>query len=458
MERLENDMDDLFRKAGEQYPLKISESDWDSVAGKLQEESFGDQSTLTSLNAIGKRNKRRWRVLLLLIPLGLTGLVYTSRLSSKRHAIPAPVVVKNNAVPVISKKINPVNPAGPDKLIKDDNNQTSVDEVVKPNEPLSRETHELSEYTASLSSQHKKVLNSKNGRAKFFIPGGNRQSKNNFDSKNDNHPIAADNFSKLNNPIGDPSPYNEEAFRIQLEKPLTLTTVSDSNLGISVHGIPFPVASLQTTTPFENKKSNPVTSSSKGIYIGLLAGPDFSAVKFQSVNRTGFSLGISAGYRFSKRLAVETGLIWDKKYYYSKGEYFNKSSANIPAYVNIVNLDGNCNMFEIPVAIRYDFISRQNHGFFGKAGLSTYLMKKENYSYLADYGGVQTMHNATYDNGLQNNIFSIVQLSAGYELAISRKTKIRFEPYVKIPLQGVGVGSMPISSAGLYLGISHSFR
>jgi hypothetical protein len=115
-------------------------------------------------------------------------------------------------------------------------------------------------------------------------------------------------------------------------------------------------------------------------------------------------------------------------------------------------------MFEIPVAIRYDFISRNNHGFFAKAGLSTYLMKKENYNYLVDNGGVQGSHNATYDNGLQNNIFSIVQLSAGYELAISRKTKIRFEPYVKIPMQGVGVGSMPISSTGLYLGISHSFR
>ena len=194
MERLENDMDDLFRKAGELYPLKIAESDWDSVAGKLQEENFGDLNALPGLNAIGKRNRRRWRILLFLIPLGLTGLVYTSRLSSKRHAIPAPVVVKNNAVPEISKKINPVNPAGADKLIKNVNNQTSVDKVVKPNEPLSRETQELSDYTASLNSQHKKVLNSKNVSAKFLNPGGNRQSKNDFDSKNDNHPVAAGNY------------------------------------------------------------------------------------------------------------------------------------------------------------------------------------------------------------------------------------------------------------------------
>jgi hypothetical protein len=49
-------------------------------------------------------------------------------------------------------------------------------------------------------------------------------------------------------------------------------------------------------------------------------------------------------------------------------------------------------------------------------------------------------------------------LSGGYERAIGEKTKIRIEPYVNIPLQGVGTGSLPISSVGFYLGISHSFR
>jgi hypothetical protein len=84
-------------------------------------------------------------------------------------------------------------------------------------------------------------------------------------------------------------------------------------------------------------------------------------------------------------------------------------------------------------------------------------MKKENYSYNADgvYGpwqGDSTYYNST------NNIFSIVQISAGYDLAVGRKTKISFEPYVKIPLHGIGIGGMPISSAGLYIGITHSFR
>src|SRR5450755_3577794 len=84
MEHLDNDMDDLFQKAGELYPLKVSESDWEGVAGKLQEESFGDLNALPGSNAIGIRNKRSRRLLLILIPLLLAGLVYTSGLIKQK--------------------------------------------------------------------------------------------------------------------------------------------------------------------------------------------------------------------------------------------------------------------------------------------------------------------------------------------------------------------------------------
>jgi len=49
MEHLENDMDDLFQKAGELYPLKTTGSDWDAVAGKLQNETPGESTTCPDL-------------------------------------------------------------------------------------------------------------------------------------------------------------------------------------------------------------------------------------------------------------------------------------------------------------------------------------------------------------------------------------------------------------------------
>jgi hypothetical protein len=111
-------------------------------------------------------------------------------------------------------------------------------------------------------------------------------------------------------------------------------------------------------------------------------------------------------------------------------------------------------MFEIPVNIRFDFATKKNHGFFAKTGLSSYLMTSENYTF--NYAGMPPY--PLKNDSLQNNIFSILQISGGYERVISDKTKIRVEPYVKIPLEGIGKGDMPITSFGIYLGITHSFR
>src|SRR5580704_2431650 len=85
MEHLENDMDHLFQKAGELYPLKTSGSDWDAVTGKLNEEGFGDPSAVPGMNTRARRNKRSWLLLLLLIPIGLGSIVYFS--SSKKQSI-----------------------------------------------------------------------------------------------------------------------------------------------------------------------------------------------------------------------------------------------------------------------------------------------------------------------------------------------------------------------------------
>jgi hypothetical protein len=189
-----------------------------------------------------------------------------------------------------------------------------------------------------------------------------------------------------------------------------------------------------------------------------LAGPDLSTVKFQSVKQPGFSVGVLAGYHINKRFSLETGILWDKKYYYSSGEYVNKAKIVTMPNEEILNVTGNCNMFEIPIALRYDFASAKDHGFYAKAGLSSYFMKKENYNYTAqEVPGNPWAGNASYKNS-GNTILSIVDLSAGYEHQLGTKTNIWFEPYLKIPLNGVGIGSLPISSTGFYLGISYSFR
>jgi len=194
-----------------------------------------------------------------------------------------------------------------------------------------------------------------------------------------------------------------------------------------------------------------------GLYVGLVTGPDISTVKMQSVKGIGYTLGFLAGYRFKKNIAVEAGIFWDKKKYFSDGKYFDKTKTSIPSYVMLNWLDGDCTMWEIPVTVRYSFRQKKNSGFFAAAGLTSYIMKKENYDYLATHNNMSYEGYKSYNNS-GTNFLSVMSLCLGYEHNIGSSTKLRVEPYLKIPLKGLGIGSMPITSSGLYIGITHSFH
>jgi hypothetical protein len=461
MEHLDNDMDDLFQKAGELYPLKTTGSDWDAVAGKLQNEDPGEIHDLTGSAAI-TTGRKKWLLLLLLIPLCF-GVFYFSGNLNRGH--------QN----VVSTK--PLSGAADQNKI----NSVTPDNQVAPVGPLDNSTADKNKTTASDNLQRlsgktnnpengntKGILSTKNKGLAFTAVGGNQIHANN--TVNSQNQISSSNV-KTN------SDQNSNSSGQELKETKTVAANhSIDNASASVGSMPkaavavvSPAVSTQNETAAvknntdktesskkaspdssqANKKTNTASKQSKGFYVGLFAGPDVSTVKFQSVNKIGLSLGAIIGYRFNNRISVETGLIWDKKYYYTNAEYYK--GVTLPANTT---LNGNCSMFEIPVDIRFDFATKKNHGFFAKTGLSSYLMTSENYTvnYPNNYIGQWK------NNNLKNNIFSILQISGGYERVISDKTKIRVEPYAKIPLQGIGKGDMPISSYGIYLGITHSFR
>jgi hypothetical protein len=427
MEHVNNDMDDLFRKAGELYPLKTSESDWDGVLGKLRDEISGETGIPYTVPVRGNSNRRKW-LLLVLVPAFIFSLVYLtgSRFKENKTQLPG----KNKNLP--ANKSSPV-----------------ASKISSSTEQPENET------TAGSKSQLNKV---QDVRATAVV-----SKKSVVAGKVSQDAALYQSASIQNKNLTDP-----ESFHEPVEKAVSLSVYGPRE-NPSVYGMPFPPLVLknvalnsETAATVAKTKTNK-SGLSKGIYAVLLGGPDFSTVSFQAREQAGYSLGILLGYRFNKRLSIETGLLWDKKNYNSSGEYFDKSKTTISANVDILKLDGYCNMFEIPLNFRYDFATSKNHSFFAAAGLSSYLMKKEYYTYT--YGVYNPMvmpytggtYGKPYYNG-NNYILSIFQMSAGYEYAVGVNTKIRIEPYMKIPLQGIGIGNMRVSSVGLYFGISHSFH
>ena len=112
-------------------------------------------------------------------------------------------------------------------------------------------------------------------------------------------------------------------------------------------------------------------------------------------------------------------------------------------------------MIELPITIRHNFSSRSRTKGFAAIGLSSYLMKKEQYDYLYYYGntGTYAVHYKSYNNSSKNWL-SVLQVSGGFNRKLSRYTSLRVEPYIKMPLQGVGFGKLSLLSGGVNFGIT----
>ncbi len=430
MEYLDDEMDDMFRKAGEQYPLRTSDSDWDAVLGRLKS-VVGENAPLLMADGNKKNNKRRFFWLLLLLPLGLFSLKYFQRTGGNH--LGRPVILNLSSDSKNIKAENTVSDHSASAQTISPQAMSTLAEVMHPKWP-----------TASrLSSKHDadggQTVNPEMNLNSYTTPENQKLPE---DKPGTAPASKEEEANSALSSAGSP----DHAGQGEIPKPDLAQRITVRHPGPA-----------KTDSLNKDKKTAKISNSAdKGIYLSVLAGPDLSAIKFQSIKKTGYSIGLLGGYRFNKHLAVEAGIFWDKKQYYTDGKYFNKSKTDIPASYNIQDLEGNCNMFEIPIALRYDFRYNRKGRFFSTAGFSTYLMKKENYAYTAEYGGSAWAHNASYKNS-GNNFLSILQISGGYEYNWGKIGRIRIEPYLKIPLTGVGIGQLAISSAGLHLGITHPF-
>ncbi|HYH14252.1 MAG TPA: outer membrane beta-barrel protein [Flavisolibacter sp.] len=214
------------------------------------------------------------------------------------------------------------------------------------------------------------------------------------------------------------------------------------------------VTEAELQEKLEKKNHTPLN---KRLYAGLLLGPDVSSVKLQKTEGVGYNVGLFVGYKLSAKWQLESGFLLNRKAYYSEGEYFSMEHTYLPTHSYITQVDGYCNMFEIPVNVRYNIRSKEKNSWFATAGISSYLMNKEDYNYTYTRYNVAYKGSSVYRNA-SKDWMSVVNASVGYESAINQKIQFRIEPYLKLPLRGVGTGKLPISSAGMNIGVSYPIK
>jgi hypothetical protein len=210
---------------------------------------------------------------------------------------------------------------------------------------------------------------------------------------------------------------------------------------------------------FESPKSkeNIRVAKRKKFYAGLMGGMDVTTIKLQKIEDAGYGYGMLIGYQFNKKWSVETGAFLEKKYYYSDGKYLNTSKIYLPPNSRIEDATGNCKMVEMPLAVKYNFSIRKESTWFATLGISSYFMKEENYTYNYYYGTSGPVpHQKEYKNS-STDLFSAMSISGGYIHRLGNFADVRIEPYLKLPMYGMGIGELPFLSTGLQVGITKKF-
>jgi hypothetical protein len=76
-------------------------------------------------------------------------------------------------------------------------------------------------------------------------------------------------------------------------------------------------------------------------------------------------------------------------------------------------------------------------------------MKEETYDYLLKDPAGQIHYYTTVYKNENSHFFSVINLSGGYQYHFSERFSLMAEPYVKIPISGVGHGKVNLNSGGI---------
>lgn len=423
----DTELDRLSREAAGRYKPPVK-ANWKMLSEELDR-----------VMPVTEEKKRRflfWWLFPLLVAGGAAIYWLNNRQEAPQQVKPA---VAETIVPAISGTNNPENAVNT-KAPVPANEQQAPKNI--PSVPLTKQPISLPVATTAKKERNSFAFN----QASFSDnPGNNKQ------------PIGQDSFLSLIQPTKSQELPQTDIIVVQEKKqdPLILpqkneqeqppTTLSKTD------------SSSEASNPI-NEPSTPTVTvkrvSGKGFSYALLLGVDKSTVKFRYGNDPGVNIGILAGYHINNRWSVHTGAIYTQKNYKVAGADFTAPKGTWISYYKLEDVTGYCRMWEVPLLARYALGNTPNKSSFLSAGLSSYFMTSENYDYFYYYNGQPVTRNSSL-NSSDKHILSIVHLSAGFEKQLSKKWAIQVEPYAKLPLGGVGFGSIRLSSFGLNLLLQH---
>ena len=420
----ENDnLNDLFKKAARDYPLKTDNSNWEQVNAKL------NKPFLT--NAVAKNKALKYAMVMLVLVLALSSLVmykFTSVSSPAYHVKEKDVAtenkptIKDNTSMHINQKSLTKTVIAANLTSHNNKRSGTTPGVFQPVNSNNNSTDLLPAVIITNGNEHKysiTALVDKRAPSYSLITVASKSDSFNAGNTNDRYQ------EKVLNEI------------IPAVKQDVVAAESISK------------------TPKRLERSN----SFYKIYGSLYAGPEFSMVKLQQINKPGYKIGVSIGFRLNHRFNIELGLQREHINFYSAGKYLDTSMLKIKSNVDVENVNARSKLTSVPLAIRYNFHSKSQGHFFVTAGINAVIIThSEQYQYSVSKDGVPADLSKYYNALTPPKYFSGVNASAGYEFQLPKLCSMKVESYYQSPVNNLGVGQLPVTSFGINVGIVKNLK
>lgn len=191
--------------------------------------------------------------------------------------------------------------------------------------------------------------------------------------------------------------------------------------------------------PLEKELRNSITPNR--LSLTLLAAPDISSTSSSVSNKVSTNFGLMINYALTKKIGVSTGVIYAKKIYDYNG--FGTSTSGYSAGPWQVNAD--CKVLDVPVNINYQVFKKRSLGVNVSAGLSSYIMLNEKYQLTSGPASTVTNEEVTGNK----HFMGIANFSVGVERKVNSRLSLGLQPFLKVPLTGIGKYEGNLSSAGI---------
>ena len=473
----DQEFENLFKRAAEQYPLDTDTANWDAVLSKLEESEKKKPFWFFT--------KRTGLTVFLILLVGfisslVTGIIVwhnTNNENEKANTIQQqskPTLPNNTQSETTLKVEKKIADEVYNKVVDQLNNQAtkqiqaskqsnkaiaeikknqangnqsyaqlkkSTADIAKTNTEKSSSTNSIKGKSSIQKQIDEKSIVSNEGSTKLAIQNGT-----DVEAKEETASIGAlsNKNSTINNNVNTTT--DEAASKTNATPILAINKAKTDTVKTTDS------SSNKTTKVVEKKKDS---LGNKYFYAGLLYARDKSTIGFEPNKGRGYSYQLLVGYRLSNRLSFETGIHLEKKELYTTNDTYYKDVLR-PAGT-ILWIESESRLIEIPLTVKYDMLNSKKHNFFGTLGISSYITNSEHLEYEEELNGVTTSEYLELEKRT-SDLFASSNFSLGYQYTLGKKLKIRVEPYINLPIKGIGKGEAPIVSKGVYIGLIYQFQ